>query len=162
MRQKARSTILIMVLAVAAFLAVQAQAGERYPSRTIATIRGEINFGGNSGETTTFTRLYPDGSTAPFSLPSNKVFVVTDVEWLARSGAEKTILLYLKLNNLAIYEGIMKIQGAAGPGPDIYAKSSDHLSAGFVINSPNDLKAEAHADNGAWMWVDLRGYFSPK
>jgi hypothetical protein len=167
MRQKVRTVPLIMALMATALLATLVEAGEFFPSKSLVTIRGDISFAGK-GEITNFSQLKPDGSTAPFSIPSHEVFVVTDVEWLGRtSGVDRasvdtTILMYLKLQDLPVYHAILKLQGPAGPGPDIYGQSNDHLSAGFVINNPKDLKVEAHCDYGVWMWIDLMGYFSPK
>jgi hypothetical protein len=166
MRQKVRTVPLIMALMATALLATLVEAGEFFPSKSLVTIRGDISFAGK-GEITNFSQLKPDGSTAPFSIPSHEVFVVTDVEWLGRTGGDRasvetTILMFLKLQDLTVYHGILKIQGKSGPGPEVYGQTNDHLSAGFVINNPKDLKVEAHCDNDVWMWIDLMGYFSPK
>ena len=166
MRQKVRIVILIMVLMATALLATLVEAGQFYPSKNLATIRGDISFAGK-GEITNFIQLNPDGSTAPFSIPSHEVFVVTDVEWLGRTSGDRgsvetTILMFLKLQDLTVYHAILKIQGKPGPGPEVYGQTNDHLSAGFVINHPKDLKVEVNCDNGVWMWIVLIGYFSPK
>jgi hypothetical protein len=167
MRQKVRMVTLIMALMTMALLATLVEASEFFPSKSLVTIRGDLSFSG-IGEITKFTQLKPDGSTAPFSIPSHEVFVVTDVEWLGRtSGVDRasgdtTILMYLKLQDLTVYHAILKLQGTAGPGPNVYGQLNDHLSAGFVINNPKDLTVEAHCDYGVWMWVDIMGYFSPK
>jgi hypothetical protein len=170
MRQKVRMVTLIMALMATALLATLVEAGEFFPSKSLVTIRGDLTFAGtNKGEITSFSQLKPDGSTAPFSIPSHEVFVVTDVEWLGRTSVAvdqasvgTTILMYLKLQDLPVYHAILKLHGPAGPGPNIFGQFNDHLSAGFVINNPKDLKVEAHCDSDVWMWIDLMGYFSPK
>ncbi len=162
MKHKASGVLLCLVALFAlALFVTPGVAATGPPPNDIVTLRADIVVGvGDFGEATIFTRIHRDGkTTSHFAVPSKKVMVVTDVEWVVSAGSEKNVQFSLFFKNNLVYAAAMNLQGPPGPDALLHGIYRDRLNIGIAMNN-NNFSAQVIASNPTSVTVFLRGYLT--
>ena len=164
MKHKSSGVLLCLVtlLALALFV-TPGVAATGPPPNDIVTLRADLVFIGDFGEATSFTRIHRDGKTTlHFAVPSKKVLVVTDVEWVVSAGIEKNVQFSLIFKDNLVYAAAMNLQNPPGPDALLHGIYRDRLNIGIAVNnmSGNNFRALAIASSPTTVTVFLRGYLT--
>ncbi len=165
MKRKSSAVLLCLVALSALALFITPGLAADPTATDLVTLRGDLFFVGDLGGTSTFTRIHKDGkTTSNYSIPSKKVLVLTDVEWVVGAGSEKNVQFSLIFKNVEVYAAAMNLQNPPGPDNLLHGIYRDRLHTGFAMNiiSNNNLKALAIASSqtSTSVTVFLRGYLT--
>ena len=111
-----------------------------------------------------FMRTLPDGTATTFTIPSGKVFIITDVNWTIEAGNPGTVeRLNLRVENLAnpalfrnVFDSTLTLNSA---GMNV---SNERLTAGIVVSSNAKITASVTMPTGALRSLFLIGYLAPE
>lgn len=160
---KHKSSVVLLCLAALFALAlfvIPGVAATGPPPNDIVTLRADLVFVGDFGEATTFTRIHRDGkTTAHFAVPSKKVLVITDLEWVVSAGIEKNVQFSLFYKANLVYAAAMNLQNPPGPDALLHGIYRDRLNIGIAMNN-NNFSVQAVASNPTTVTVFLRGYLT--
>ena len=164
MKHKSSGILLCLVALFAlALFVTPGVAATGPPPNDIVTLRADLVFVGDIGEATSFTRIHRDGKTTlHFSVPSKKVLVITDVEWVVSAGDEKNVQFSLIFKSNQVYAAAMNLQNPPGPDGLLHGIYRDRLNIGIAMNniSSNNFSAQAIASPLTTVTVFLRGYLT--
>ena len=111
-----------------------------------------------------FLRTLPNGTSATFSVPAGKVLVITDIQWQIASGNPGDVArLTLNVENLVnpalfrkVYNSVLTLNTAGVNG------SNERLTAGILVSSAAQVRANLTVPTGALGGLFLIGYLVPE
>ena len=112
-----------------------------------------------------FMRTLPDGTAnSSFTIPADKVLIITDINWQIESGNPGTVArLSLRIENLAnpifirnVHNSVLTLNSAGVNG------LNERMAAGIVISSAAKITANLNAPSGALGGLFLIGYLAPE
>ena len=110
-----------------------------------------------------FMRTLPDGTSTPFTVPTGKVFIITDVNWQIDAGNPGTVArLLLRIENLAnpifirdVHKSVLTLNSAGVNGVN------ERLGSGIAVSSAAKITAQITTPSGALGCLYLVGYLAP-